>query len=90
MNSHITAYNKGLMTPNHPNFELTQEAVSADDALQALYDYEASLAEERCEKTGAYVDNQQKIDDLDPIIQRAIARHMRAQRRLQKAINNAA
>ena len=85
---HMHAYSKGLMTTNHPLFEQTQEAVLAQDALDGLYDYEEKLAEERCEETGANVDNQQKIDDLDPLFQKAIKRLMRANKALVDAIDN--
>lgn len=86
---HIAAYNSGLITPNHPLFEQIQERVLAQEALDTLLDYADALEHERCEETGAYVDNQQDVADLENhVIPLAIRRYTRAKVALKRQIKN--
>ena len=85
---HIAAYNIGLVNKNHPVFEEIQDAVFAQDDLEGLYEFEELLKHEICEQTGAYVDNQARIDELAPTIQRACEHVEQSLIALQTAIRN--
>ena len=85
---HITAYNNGLMTKNHPLFELTQEAVFAQDNYDGLLEFEELLHYQRCPETGAYIENEAELDKLDDAINEACLVRTQTENTLIDAIKN--
>ena len=85
---HIAAYNNGLLTKNHPLFELTQEAVFAQDNYDGLLEFEELLHYQRCPETGAYIENEAELDKLDDAINEACLVRTQAENTLINAIKN--
>ena len=85
---HIAAYNNGLMTKNHPLFELTQEAVFAQDDYDGLLEFEELLHYQRCPETGGYIENEEELDKIDAAIMEACLVRTQAENALIDAIRN--
>jgi len=66
----VYAYNKGLVSEAYPHYRKLQALCSLLDHLNDLLEWEYKLQYERCPNTGAYVDNEEALEELGYVIYR--------------------
>ena len=66
----VQAFHNGLVSDEYPHFDLLLTLCALINKLDDLYDYEEELTYERCPNTGAYVGNEELLDQLSYEIER--------------------